>query len=319
MIKPSTNLPFPEIWDNSMRASFVACPSQFYLSYIENFDSAVISIHLHFGKCFAKGCEVFRKTYYDPDGSRDFDWALMKGTEAILEEWGDYEPEFDPETKTLDRCISALEVYFTEHNPATDYIQPYIKQDGTPAVEFSFSIPIPEVLHPTTGLPIIYCGRFDMLGTYQDRLAVIDEKTSKALGQTWRNQFDLRSQFTGYCWAAQKEDYSVIGAFVRGIGLLKTRTTFEEVITMRPQWKIDQWYEQLVYDLRRARDCWINGRWDQDFAEACASYGGCKFKPICDSRAPLSWAPSHFLRRSWDPISGENKLIAPKEGYEDFE
>lgn len=300
-----------------MRAAFASCPAQFFFSYVENLDSSVISIHLHFGKCFAKGCEIFRREYYsEGSGQGDFDWALTKGTEAILQEWGDYEPEYDPGTKTLDRCISALEAYFSEYHPSTDYIQPYMKRDGTPAVEFSFSIPIPEVLHPVTGLPILYCGRYDMLGIYNDQLLVEDEKTAKQLGQSWRSQFDLRSQFTGYTWAAKQEGYPVVGALVRGIGLLKTKTTFEEVITMRPQWMIDQWYEQLVSDLSRAVESWKRGAWDQDFAEACASYGGCKFKPLCSSPDPLAWAESYFLRRSWDPVSGKNTLISGKEGSE---
>ena len=280
----------------------VSCPTKLYWEYIRRKASTALSIHLHFGACFAKGCETFRRHYYTQ--GRDWNASFEAGAIAIIREWGDYEPDIDPGTKTLERCVNALSEYFTEHHPEGDYIQPYMLSNGQPAVELSFAIPIEEVLHPQTGQPLLYGGRYDMLGVYSDQLYVVDEKTSKQLGATWRNQWDMRSQFTGYCWAALQHDHPVVGAVVSGIGLLKTKTTFERAISPRPRWFIDKWYEQLVEDLRHMVEDYTNRRWSQDFAEACESYGGCGIKKLCNKQDPEQWVDQYFVDRIWDPVKG---------------
>src|SRR3990172_5087025 len=101
---------------------------------------------------------------------------------------------------------------------------------GEFGIEFSFAAAIPEVKHPETGDPILFCGRFDQLAEYNKMLFVEDEKTTTSLGEQWRNNWDLDSQFTGYVWGAKQFGLPVVGAIVRGIGLLKTKTTHQEVI-----------------------------------------------------------------------------------------
>jgi hypothetical protein len=174
--------------------------------------------------------------------------------------------------------------------------------NGNPAVEFSFSIPLP-INNPDTGEPLLFVGRFDMLGEFQKSLFVVDEKTTTALGQTWAQQWDLKSQFTGYCAAAREYGYPVAGAIIRGVGLLKHETTFAQVPQYRADWQIDRWYAQLLRDVQRMVDSYIAGQYDSALSEACAAYGGCAFRRLCLSQHPEQWIDGYFVEKVWDPLA----------------
>lgn len=289
-------MPFPPVIDNTMRGTFVACPMKFKQSFIDNLMPNAPSIHLHAGGALASALDVTRKAYYG--GHADSDQALALGASELLRFWGDFPHEH--ESKSLDRMLIAFDDYFREYPLALDSIKPLI-QDGKPATEFSFALPL-NIDNPDTGEPLIYSGRFDMLGLYQDALFVVDEKTTSQLGQSWQQQWDLKSQFTGYCAAAKSYGYPVVGAVIRGIGLLKSGTTFAQVIEYRPDWQIERWYEQLHRDIHRMIQCYNSGVWDYALDEACATYGGCAFRRLCLSQHPADWIEGYYIPRNWNPL-----------------
>lgn len=291
---------FPAVIDSTMRGCFVSCPKKFDWEFQHGLAPVEVSIHLHFGGCLAKGCEVFRRAFYTGTSYED---ALALGTEAILLEWGDYDAEGNG-TKSLESCLVAFREYFKAYHPDGDYLRPFLTGDGQPAVEFTFALPI-DVDHPVTGDPIIYAGRFDMLGIYNDQLFVVDEKTTTGLGGYWSAQWDLRGQFTGYVWASQQFGYPVVGAIVRGIAIQKTDIKFGEAITYRPTHLVDAWYKQLCRDVERMKDCWAAQYWDVNFDSTCASYGGCQYVKLCLSPVPEKWVDVHFTRRYWDPLAAD--------------
>lgn len=265
---------------------------------------STVSIHLHFGGCFAKGCEEFRLAYYGADKPNDYDHALAVGAEAILREWGEYEND-DTGNKTLENCLLALDAYFTKFHPATDHIQPFRRANGEPAVEFTFALPVDEVLHPITGEPLLYCGRFDLLGVFNGQLFVVDEKTTSRLGASWINQWSMRGQFLGYVWAAQQFDLPVAGAIARGTSILKHDFGFAESINPFPQWKIDRWRQQLAIDLQQAVDSWNRGVWSQNFGDTCGQYSGCSFKRLCETPDPQRWVNTYYVERFWNPLAAD--------------
>jgi hypothetical protein len=180
----------------------------------------------------------------------------------------------------------------------------YKDADGkqTPAVEFSFALPI-GINHPQTGEPLLYCGRFDMLGIHNNTLYAVDEKTTARLGATWQGQWDLRSQFTGYCWAAKEYGYPVAGAIVRGMSLLKNDFGFAEVITYRPDHLIERWLETTRYYINLMILAWQSKQFIHNLDGACTAYGGCPFKKeACDKKNPDEWLETNFVVRKWVPI-----------------
>ncbi len=297
---------FPMAFDSTMIATFRSCPHKYWREYFQHWKRIEESPDLVAGKAFANGLEAARNAFFR-DGIKDPTECIGLGIQALLREWGTYEPPVD-HVKSLDRMCGALDEYFQHYGFATDHLQPLV-QDGKPAVEFSFALPIPGTEHPTTGEPILYTGRFDMLGLFNGALFVVDEKTTKQLGASWYKNWTLRSQFTGYCWAAKQYAYPVAGAIVRGISILKTKYGHAESIQYRPDWFIDQWLVQLRRDIKRMIACWEEGYWDLNLDNACTHYGGCVFQDVCSNPNPENVLKEYFQKRIWDPMEREERPV----------
>jgi hypothetical protein len=161
----------------------------------------------------------------------------------------------------------------------------------------------------------------------RDTLLGLDDKTTGALGEHWRNQWQLRSQFTGYCWGAREYGVTLDGFRVRGIGILKGQTKFDYVDTPRPQWMVDRWLAQLQHDVTlmcaqyaelasgEARASLDNSAasldsgpsmsrphpFGQNFDHACSDFSGCEFLDLCGSATPESWLSEYTVDR-WAPL-----------------
>ena len=308
MLRPKTRPPFPTVWDNTMRSDIVSCPTRAYWAWLRKLTSQEPSIDLIAGGAFARGLEVFRLDYYGEKKSKEE--ALQHAMVEAIAAYGEVEVPSKKEHKGPDRVITALAAYFERFDPATDYIQPHFAPSGKPMVEFTFSIPLP-ITHPETGEPLIYAGRFDMVGMYRGQMIGVDEKTATQLGSSWQKQWNLRAQFTGYTWAMREYGFPVIGIMVRGVSFLSPNSKvawngtghgFEESLQLRPDYMIDAWYEQLLRDLTNFKQAWLDGVYDQNFSESCASYAGCPFQTLCQSPDPEPFT-SNYATRDWDPLA----------------
>lgn len=294
---------FPLVWDNSMRAAFVSCPQKFFWEYMQHYKSLSPSIHLHAGKAWATGLEVARLAYYRDNVPEEV--AMAEGLEALIAAYGDFDcPPYV--AKSLPRLIEAFTYYFFAFPLATDPVQPYVGKNG-PMVEFSFALPLDteNLLHPETGEPIIFAGRADMVATYAGALSIYDDKTTSALGQSWSAQWDRRSQFSGYTWAAHEMGLNVSQIIVRGIAIKKTSIDHAQAISVRTKQHIIEWHKQITRDIRRAMDCWSEGYWDKDLSETCNHYGGCMFRQPCGANDPTPWLESNFRILEWNPVTRE--------------
>jgi len=304
----------PLFIDSTMRSCFVSCPRKFYNEFILCLSPPGLSIDLHAGGCFSTALEtVYKRVWRD---KLSFDAALLQGEAAFELAWGDFEiPEWKKTTKTKDRVWLAVEDYFAQYPPLSDYVQPFFDSNGSPTFEYSFAIPLePAVephmmgpglfpLHPS-GSPWLYTGRFDKLGTIAGRPVVCDEKTTgKVFSQFWSDSFSLRGQFIGYVWACQQCGIDVQSVVVRGVKILKEKPTdFAEVEKHFSDHLISRWLEQLRRDLWRLRFAWDTGYWDYNFGETCTSFGNCSFMDLCTASDPEPYY-STFGTRNWDPLS----------------
>lgn len=298
---------FPEVVDSTLIAAFRSCPAKAKLQYFDHWKPKSESVHLIAGAAYARGLEVARRSYYF---QRDQDLALSQGVRALLEAYGDFQCPEDS-AKSPERMAGALEYYFSQYGWDTDDAQPHVIA-GAPCIEFSFAEPL-SILHPRTGNPLIYSGRADMIVRYADGLWVLDDKTTSALGASWVNQWNLRSQFTAYTWAARRVNIPTTGVLVRGIAILKRGYNHAQAMTMRAAWEVERWERQLERDLLRMIQSWEAGEWDYNLDHACTEYGGCIFSQnVCKSPTPESWLPMYFERRRWDPLTRTETLLEPQ-------
>lgn len=288
---------FPAIWDNTMLADASDCEQKVNIRFFHHLRPSTSNVNLHAGGAFAKGIEALRLHHYT---SAPGD-AVVAGARALITHYGDFDS--GSSVKSCDRMLGALQSYVTQYNPDTDHLKPHIV-NGRPCVEFSFAHPL-DIHHPTTGEPIIYCGRFDMLGVLngdEKNLFVVDEKTTTQLGPTWVKQWQLRSQFMGYVWGARKFGYPVTGAIVRGVSILKNSYGHAEAIVYFPEWMLERWYQQVHSKLARLIAAWQTGDWHYNFSSACSSYGGCAYRMLCESEQPDIWLSPYYEVAPWDPM-----------------
>jgi hypothetical protein len=274
---------------------------------MEHWKPKAESVHLRAGKAFASGIEVARREFYinghpAPD-------AMGLGLEALIREYGTFDPP-EGSPKSWDRMAGALEYYF-EHYPLGSDGSPPIQVGQSHGIEFSFAEPL-DIAHPTTGDPLLYTGRCDMVAKAFGGTFAYDEKTSSQLGASWLRQWEHRSQFTGYCWALRRQGFQVDGVVVRGVSILKNDYGTAQAITYRADWEIERWYQQTLRDIRRMVDCWKEGYWDYNLDHSCTEYGGCPLQRVCKSPDPERWLEIDFTRRIWDPIAREERNVMPE-------
>ena len=297
-VAPTGPVMFPHTWDSTMLAAFRSCPQKCFRTYVEHWKPKAESVHLVAGGAFAKGIEVARKVFFDEGGSREDAEAM--GLHALIQAYGDF--ECPPESaKSLQRMCGALEFYLASYPLGDDGMAPH-QVGGKNAIEFSFAEPL-DIRHPVTGDPILYTGRSDLIAEYMGGIYVVDEKTTSSLGASWSKQWEMRSQFTGYIWAAKRAGIDASGAVVRGVSILKTKYDTQQAITHRSQYEVDRWQDQTQRDIARAIEMWREGRWDYSLDSACGEYGGCSMVEVCKSPTPQDWLPIYFERRVWDPLA----------------
>lgn len=291
---------FPTVLDSTMLLT-AGCPTKFFYQFCIGLASDK-SIHLVAGGAFAKGIETVRKAFYLE--RKPLDLALYDGLRAFTNHWGTFDdipPEGSGSYKDFINVSAALLDYFRQYNPEDDYIQPYIKQDKTPAVEFTFAIPLP-INHPETNDPLVYAGRSDMIGMYNGSACVVDEKTTYAFSHEWSRPFALRGQFIGYTFAARHFGLPVNMCVVRGIAIQQRSIKHLEAILTFPNWQLERWYEEMLYKVQFLVDCWKNKAFPMNYGDMCSSYGGCAMLDMCQVKEPEEWIDS-FTIRKWDPLS----------------
>lgn len=297
--------PFPAVLDSTTIAAFRSCPQKAFLEFMQHWKSREPSVHLHAGAAYARGLEVARTKFY-VEGVHPED-AVADGLAALMEAYGDFECPADS-AKSLERTAGALEFYFSRYPLGSDPAIPMTLPGGKRGIEFSFLEPL-DIKHPVTGDPILYSGRMDMMVDFENMQLGEDDKTASQLGASWPRQWDLRSQFTGYVWGAGRAGIRLDGFLVRGVSILKTKYDTLQALTYRPAWQIDRWYAQLMRDAQRMIECWESGYWDWNLDHACAEYGGCPFREVCQMPDPTPLLKQRFVRRVWDPVARTETLL----------
>lgn len=290
---------FPELIDNTAREAYT-CPEKFRRQVIQKLTPVGRKTDLHFGGAFALGLETMRRAFYEQCLSEQEAFAMA--VNAATEYFGDFEPP-EGHVKTYERLIFAIYDYWQRYPLAKDYIQPIDVGGGKKAIEFTFAIPIPDTVHPQTGNPILYGGRFDMIGTFQGTRWGLDDKTTSQLGPRWNSSWNLSSQLTGYVWAAAESGIPLAGMIMRGQSILTNGSGFAEAIEYRPQWQVNRWLKQLTTDVTRMIQDWESGTFAMNLGPVCNLYSGCQYKRLCLSQNPQPWIDTEYENKYWNPLN----------------
>lgn len=305
-----TKFPFPALIDSTQLSTFDACEHKWMYEHGHHLSPLAINPHLHAGGAFSRGIEVVREGFYKHGYTQEK--AFIAGIKAISQFWGDFVPP-PKNPKTYEAMIGALESYLEEYPLAEDDYKPLMLPEG-PAVEFTFSIPT-QIAHPTTGSPILFGGRFDMLASFMDTFnCVVDEKTTGSFGPSWVTQWGMRGQFIGYCFAARYYGYNTSMAVIRGVAIQKTQYKHIQAIEQYSDWQMKRWWEETNFKIARMVRAWENNEFTHSYGDACGSYGGCVFLTDLCTREHPEEAFGNYQVRVWNPL--EKDPTWPEDGPE---
>lgn len=292
-----------------------ACNRKHYWSHLLGLYPTGKSVHLVAGAAFAAGVEAARRYCFaqaSPAGV-SLSTLLAAAYDAFHTEWGDYRAPDNPRNaKTYAGTFQALANYLEDYHPGRDALQPLIRPDGTPAVEYKFAVPLP-VLHPS-GDPFLLVGRFDMLASYNfagmDLTVPVDEKTASSFTEDWADSWSLSSQMLTYIWALRAQGYNITHAVVRGIAIQKTQFAVRTALVNPTNDLLYRFEQQLLRNVTRMRDAWLALRAGKPleethpcaFNKTCNDFGGCAYRTLCEVPDPSAFYSNYILHR-WNPTA----------------
>lgn len=306
---------FPICIDNTTIEAYKACPRKGQIQAILRRTPNETSTHLHAGAAYAEALKTYRDSYYDDN--LPLDAAKARGATALIRNYGSFVPP-SYGSASLKNLPSMLYLFwhhtnpdFGGYDPARDPLIPHRHPSGKLMTEFSFAEPLP-ILHPDTGEPLLYVGRCDMIASYANALWVVDDKTTSRLGDSWASSWSLRGQFLGYCWAAAKAGFPVVGAIANGHAIYKAKPpAYVRIPALFSSYLIDRWFDDTLYYITRMIQDYLNystAPWPHRYGDACTSYGGCDFKKACEGgRMEDKILKLDYTISTWSPLDPLNE------------
>jgi hypothetical protein len=212
------------------------------------------NIDLDAGSGFARAMELTREAYYKQGLSAEE--AVNVGRKHILEEYGKTfaEQHYQHELKTPSKLDEVFERMFHEHPLDHTSVTPFEMTDGSISVEQDFSTELP-FTHPETGKPLILKCKLDMLGTRNNLVYVVDEKTTKSVLTDDIKQTNLlrtQNQFVQYVTVANhnKEkfgDLEVTHVLINKC-VIKNKYAANEEVIHPYEFRIDVWFQKTWWN-----------------------------------------------------------------------
>jgi hypothetical protein len=187
-----------------------------------------------------------------------------------------------------------------EHDPT----ETVILEDGSPAVELSFRVQLPET--SPDGDPYLWCGHIDRLVRFQDSYMVSDVKTSKStLDDRFFAKFSPDNQVTGYLFASQifLKDEPVSDVMIDGVQVAVNFNRYKRAFIPRTPDQVDEWLGDTLAWIKAAERYAEQEYWPMN-ASSCDKFGGCPFRTVCSKSKEVrqSWLEGDYKQEPWNPL-----------------
>jgi hypothetical protein len=292
-------------WDSTSLSALKYCPRYYQYSIIEGYTTRSENIHLKFGIEFHAAIEL-----YDRNRATgvSHETALLRSVrQAFINTW-DFELKrpwtSDDPSKNRGTLIRAIVWYLTQFEH--DTMETIIFADGSPAVEKSFRLDLgfgPEILDCEDNY--ILCGHIDKLVTYDDRVWVMDYKTTKtALSEDYFAKFSPDCQVSTYSIGGRVIYHKPIeGLLINGIQVGASFARVQRMPISRTASQLEEWLYDLRYWLHEAERFASDGYWPQN-DKSCGMYGGCAYRKVCGASPEVrpQLLRGLYVKRVWDPL-----------------
>jgi hypothetical protein len=286
-------------WDNTSLGWFKTCPRKYHFHMIQGWTYKVMPPPLAFGIYIHR---LFQTWHQLLASDMDKTECLLRCVKlaGLL---GEKLPKGDT-ARQKEQLVRAF-VWYVEQfwdDPA----KTVILSDGTPAVEYSFTLPFFE----HNGEQVFLCGHIDRYAEWQGKVMACDYKSTKyGLDRRFFDKFKPNGQFATYASvshiiAAETHDLpSADGLMLDAVQLGVNFNRYQRQVIPFSLEEVDEHIKGMTFWITRAREASEEGYFPAN-EESCGNYGGCEFREIC-SKAPArrqDYLRGHFVKKVWDPL-----------------
>ncbi len=163
------------------------------------------------------------------------------------------------------------------------------------------------ILYDSADLRIIFFGTIDSVLRNRETSEIIgcDHKTTSSLGKDFFNRIKPNFQYVGY-WFLMRESLGLKPSqfMVNGIQVAKTKQELSRQFTTITDEEIEELRTAVVWNVRKYLECLESGVWPMTTPTACANWGGCQFKKICEMPQKLHSAiiSAEFITKESFPV-----------------
>ena len=250
--------------------TYLLCPMKFAHTYVWGTPAETKPIALPFGKAIHKGAEAFYRSLMET--------GEIIPVDQIIET---FKAVFDRETKNsdLELTMKEGETIGGLREQGIELIKLFHKEiqpQKIAAVEFPFTVSIPDILNGGGDLPIKLIGYFDLVERDEQGTYLIGElKTSGQRFSSLRLEYDLQATTYSYAMTKMKVATSENSCLIRYDVLLKTKKpAFEHYFVTRT----DADHKRLIHLINMVLKAIENRIFYRNSDWQCSD---CQFKKAC--------------------------------------
>ena len=291
--------------DNSTLQHFCQCPRSFFYYKIRKRESGGPKAALNFGA----NVHVTLGMHYD---ERPDDEITAVTQKLFLEAdipLDDY--------RNVGLAMNLLGKY-REHY-ATEAVD-VLEEDGMRIIERPFAIPLGTV----DGVPIVWTGRIDLVGTVNGHFVIVDHKTSSRFGSTFFDAFRNDQAQLGYTWAVREhlrrrgvDPNALKGFMINALIVRKPSRTgvpfdFHREIFPVTEDRIEEWKANTMEMLAMLIGCIRRGTFPMTTKSCIGMYGPCQYLSTCQlakDRRDAMLNTGFYQDVTWNPLEDDKPAI----------
>jgi len=249
------------------------CPYKYKLRYVDRIIPKEKSLALAAGYAMSRGLEAFRRMGTKDEAFKGFMDGWEKDGRILL-----LSKEEDPH-RSVERCLEILGAY-TERYP--DEPERIIRTKSTDAIELEFEYELSEV-------NALFIGRIDGIISEESGIAIIEDKTTSRLGESYFRTLKDSCQILWYLCVASslglfniEDKPQMPRCLINAIYMHPKNLRFERDIALKSTQSLVHARENLVEWIKYARKVLEAGIFPQNSVDnsMCTKYGGCDYLPL---------------------------------------
>jgi hypothetical protein len=320
------NIPIPgmgRILDATTLKDYLHCPTRYWWRHVKCWVPDKTEFALHFGLAVHAGLEIMYKWIKRHPGKNIREGAVtitldgekceMPVRQAVLakalEVYNAHVPEDQlqfEELRTSGKLVEVLTAYMNMYGHETFFVLSVEEAFALGVTATGYTTAQYKGTIPDDGRLFSWVGKMDIVADLGGYVLPMDHKTTRMLGPSFAQQWQIDVQMSGYTQVAKLlyPGKQIPGAMINAIQVAKSKSDFERVLANRNEAQLSAHHHDLL--------CWTErlGN-DTEFPQnstSCGAYGNCPYVRLClryPNPSKIAKLPLEdgFREDTWNPMT----------------